>query len=70
MVYAQPWTRPGEVDAQTSLGFWDTNRSPNISQMTKPNDIQQKKKKKKEKKRKRICWIVDFAVLVAYRVKI
>ena len=27
VVYAQPRIPPGECDAQTSLGFWDTNES-------------------------------------------
>ena len=29
MVYAQPRIHPGKWDAQISLGFWDTNRTPN-----------------------------------------
>ena len=45
MVYAQPRIRPGEWDAQHSVGFGETNGSPNFSQMTKPSDSQQKKKK-------------------------
>ena len=32
MVYAQTWICPGEWDAQTSLGFGDTNRSSNLDQ--------------------------------------
>ena len=53
MVYAQPRIRLGEWDAQTSLGFWDTNGSPNLGQMTRPSDNQQLQKKKKKKKKKR-----------------
>ena len=44
---------PGKSDAQTTLGFWDTYVSPNLGQMTRPYNNQQKKKKKKKKKRKR-----------------
>ena len=45
VVYAQPRTSPGEWDVQISLWFWVTNRSPNLSQTTRPSDSQQKKKK-------------------------
>ena len=38
---------PGEWDSQSSIGFWDTNESSNLDQMTRPSDC----KKKKEKKR-------------------
>ena len=34
MVYTQPSISPGEWDVQTLLGFWDTNGSPNLGQMT------------------------------------
>ena len=34
---------------QTPLGFWDTNIRPNISQMTRPCNRQEKKKKKKKR---------------------
>ena len=40
-VYAQPKICPGET--QTSLGFWDTNRSRNLGQMTRYSDSQQKR---------------------------
>ena len=40
VVYAQPRIRPGEWDAQTFLGFWDTNRSLNLGQTTRLNDNQ------------------------------
>ena len=33
-----------ENEMQTSLGFWDTNGSPNLGQMTRPADNQQKKR--------------------------
>ena len=29
---------PGEWDALTPLGFWDTNGSPNLSQTTRPDN--------------------------------
>ena len=62
MVYEQPRILPGEVDTQSSLGFWDTNGSFNLAQTTGPNDSPQHKK--------RTCWIVDFAVPTCYRVKL
>ena len=37
-----------ERDAHTSLRFWDTNGSWNLSQTTRPSDSKKKKKKKKE----------------------
>ena len=40
MVYVQPRIRPGERDAENSLGFSNTNGSPNIDQMTRPNNSQ------------------------------
>ena len=30
ILYAKPRTRPGKWNAQTYLGFWDTNRSFNL----------------------------------------
>ena len=60
MVYAQLRICPREWNAQTSLEFWDTNGSPNISQKTRPSDSQQKKR----------TWIVDFAIPVNHRVKL
>ena len=53
MIYAQTSICPREWDTQTPLGFWDTNRSPNLDQKTRPYDNQQKKKKKKKEKRER-----------------
>ena len=35
---AQPRIRPEEWDAKTSQGFWNTNRSPNLGQTTRPSD--------------------------------
>ena len=53
MVYAQPSTWPGKWDKETPMGFWLTNGSPNLGQMTRPyNNNQQKKSKKKKKKKK------------------
>ena len=43
MVYAQPSICPGKWDAQTPLGFRDTNRSSNLGQTTRPYNNQQKK---------------------------
>ena len=59
MVYAQPY--PGEWHVETPLVFWDTNRSPNLGQTTRPYDNQQKK---------RTCRIVVFAVPADHRVKL
>ena len=36
MVYAQARIRPRKRDALNSLRFWDRNRSPNLSQKTRP----------------------------------
>ena len=46
------------------MGLWYTNGSPHLGQKTRPYDNQQKKKKKK------ICKIVDFAVLADHRIKL
>ena len=43
VVYAQPGICQREWNAQTSLKFWDTNRSLNLGQTTRHNDSQQKK---------------------------
>ena len=43
VVYARPRIRLGEWDAENPLGFWDTSRSPDLSQMTRPSDNQLKK---------------------------
>ena len=61
VVYAQPRIHPEEWDVQTSLGLWNTNRSPNLSQTSKLNDSQQKK---------RTCWIVDIAFPTDHEVKL
>ena len=54
---------PEEWDAQTSLGFCDTNESPNFGQMTTPSNSQQQQKKS-------TCWIVHFAIPADYRLKL
>ena len=61
MIFAQPNICPGEWHTQAPLGFWHTNRSPNLSQTTRPDNNQQKK---------RTCKIVDFAVSADNRVKL
>ena len=58
MVYVLPW----KWDAQTSLGFWDTNKSFNIGQIIRPSESQ--------KKKKRISRIVDYAVPTDHLVKL
>ena len=59
MVYAQPSICPVKWNAQIPLGFWDTNGSPNLGQMTRPSNNQQQKKR-----------IVDFAVPADHCVKL
>ena len=61
MVYAQPRICPGEWDAQTHLGFWDTNdhlisaRRPDLKTINK---------------KVRTWKIVESAVLAYHRVKL
>ena len=43
------------------MGLWHTHGSPNLGQKTRPNNNQQKK---------RICKIVDFAVLTDHRINL
>ena len=59
-----PKIRPEQWDVQTSLGFWDTNGSPNLGQTTRPYNYQPPPPKK------RTCRIVDFAVLADHWVKL
>ena len=61
MVNVQPRIPSRKGDAQNSLGFWDTNRSPNLGQTTKPSDSQQKK---------RTCQVVDSGVPADHWVKL
>ena len=42
-VYVQPRISPTKWDAQTSLGFWDTNGSSNLGQTTRPTKSRQQK---------------------------
>ena len=51
-----------EWDTQTSLGLWDTNRSPNLRQTTRLSDSQQKKK--------RTCQMINFNVMMDHRVNL
>ena len=44
------------------MGLWHTDRSPNLSQKTRPYNNQ--------KKKKRTCKIEDFAVLADHRIKL
>ena len=62
MVYVQPRTCPRKWHTQTPMGLWYTNGSPNLGQKTRPYNNQKKKKK--------ICKIVDFAVLGDHRIKL
>ena len=38
MVHAQRIIHPGEWNVQNSLGFWNTNESPNPNQKTRLSD--------------------------------
>ena len=62
MVYAQPRTCPRKWHAQTPVGLWDTNGSPNLGPKTRPYNNQQKKKE--------IYKTVDFAVPADHRIKL
>ena len=42
-LHAQPRICSGELDAQTSQGFWDINWSPHLSQTTRLRNRQKKK---------------------------
>ena len=55
MIYSQTTIQPRERDTQNSLGFWNTNRSPNPGQTTRPCDSQQKKKEKKNLSISKLC---------------
>ena len=50
-----------KLDTQASLGFWETNRSSNLGQMTRSSKSQEKKS---------ASWIVDFAFPVDHRLKL
>ena len=70
MVYAESRICPGECDAQTSLGFWETNELPNLGQTIRSSESQKKKKKKKKRKKEnenRTGQIVDSAVPADHR---
>ena len=64
MLYAQPSSCPGEWDAQTSLRFWNTSRSPNLGQSTWPSNNQQQQQKRIH------LQIVDFAVPTDHKLKL
>ena len=49
MVYTKPRTCLRKWDAQTLLGFWNTNGSSNLGQTIRPNNSKKKKEKKKKK---------------------
>ena len=61
--WIQPEIHLGKREAQTSLGFRNTNRSLELSQTNLPNNRQKKKKKK------RTCLIAYFAVPAEFRLK-
>ena len=43
MIYAQPRICPREWYVQTTIGFWNTNGSPNLGQTTRSHHNRQKK---------------------------
>ena len=55
---------PIKWHAQTPVGLWYRNGSPNLDPKTRSYNNQQKKKKAK------ICKIVDFAVPADHRIKL
>ena len=61
MVHAQLIICPRKWHTLTPMRFWHTNGSPNLGQKTRPYNEWQKK---------RICKIVDFAVLDDHRIKL
>ena len=60
-VPAKPGICPGKWDAQTPLGFWNLNGSPNLSQTIIPSHSQPKKTLHRK---------VDFAVPADHRIKL
>ena len=64
MVYAQPSTCPRKWHAQTPMGLWYKNGSPNLGQKTRPYNNQQ------QQKRKKISKSVDFAIPADHRIKL
>ena len=60
MVYGQPRICPGEWDAQTPLGFWDSNGAPNPARRPDLAIINNKK----------TCRIVNSDIPVDRRVKL
>ena len=65
MVYAQPSNCPGDWNAQTPMGLWHTNGSPNIGEKTRPNNNQPKKKKKERNFHR-----VDFVLPADHIIKL
>ena len=62
MVYSQTSTCPRKWHAQTPIGLWYTNGSPNLGPKTRPYNNQRKKQK--------IYKVVDFAVPADHRIKL
>ena len=50
------WFHRGKWDRQDSLGFLDTNKSPNFGQTTRPSDSRQKKENLLNRVVGRSCW--------------
>ena len=61
MVYAQPSICPRKWHTQTPMGLWHTDGSPNLVQLTRRRNNQQKK---------RFCKVVYFAVPADHIIKL
>ena len=62
-----------ENDAQIYMRLWQTHRSPNLGQKTRPYRRQKRPEDQTlstKKKKKKICKIVDFAVPADHRIKL
>ena len=69
LLYAQNRNRPKELDSKILRDFEiKAYRKPKLELMHTPK--KKKKKKKEKRKEKKICRLVDFAVLTDHRMKI
>ena len=65
-----PEISSGECDTHTSLGFRDTNRSPNLGWRLGLTTKNESKNKKRKKKRKRTWRRVNFTIPADHRLKL
>ena len=52
------------------MGFWHSDRSPNLGQKTRPYNNQQQQQQQQQQQKKRIRKIVYFAVPADLRIKL